>query len=142
MKSKVVNWLTVCLFATAVLSPGLVVLGVVWGKHLELIKTQNLLCAVSKINPEHQNLAIPTENINNSQIIANTKLSNPNLLGQIHLLVQKYQIMNIFQWLILITPICIGLGIIGYDRYLVYRDAVFRQQVEMLERLWQQSIEQ
>jgi hypothetical protein len=44
--------------------------------------------------------------------------------------------------LVLATPICIGLGIIGYDRYLVYRAAVFKAQVEMLEKLWQQSIEQ
>lgn len=46
------------------------------------------------------------------------------------------------QWFFLLTPICVGLGIIAYDRYLVYRNAVFQEQVEMLERLWQQSIEQ
>ena len=50
--------------------------------------------------------------------------------------------MTILQWLLVAVPIGIGLAILLYDRYLVYRSAVFRSQVEMLERLWQQSIEQ
>lgn len=50
--------------------------------------------------------------------------------------------MNILQWIFLITPICIGVLIIAYDRYLVYRSAVLKAQIAMLERMWQESIEQ
>jgi hypothetical protein len=142
MKFKLVNWLTVCLFSVAVIAPGLVVFGVIWGKHLELAKTQNLFCEVSKTNISTQSLAIKSESISNSQSLDNAKLANQDLVSQLQIFVEKYQITQIFQWLILTTPICIGLGIIGYDRYLVYRAAVFQKQVEMLEKLWQQSIEQ
>ncbi|HLO83707.1 MAG TPA: hypothetical protein VK203_01660 [Nostocaceae cyanobacterium] len=142
MKFKLVNWLTVCLFSVAIIAPGLVVFGVIWERHLELVKTQNLFCEVSKTNISTQSLAIKQESVNNSQLPENTKLSEHNLLDQLQIVVEQYQVSKIFQWLILVTPICIGIGIIGYDRYLVHRANVFQKQVEMLERLWQQSIEQ
>jgi hypothetical protein len=115
MKVKLLNVLTVCVVTLTVLSPTLVVCGVIWGRHTELVKTQNLPCEVNKINSQ----------------------------SDITSLRQMQSGSNILQWLLVLTPICLGLGIIGYERYLVYRAAVFQAQVEMLERLWQQhSIEQ
>jgi len=54
---------------------------------------------------------------------------------------EQYRLASILQWFVIITPIFVGLGIIVYDRYLVYRAAILKEQIEMLERLWQQSME-
>jgi hypothetical protein len=142
MKVKLLNVLTVCLVTLAVVSPGLVVFGVIWGRHIELVKTQNLSCAINHNNLVNPALFHQQKSKSTSQYQANIKISNRNFLKQMQVGIEQYQIVTILQWLFLFTPICIGLGIIGYDRYLVYRAAVFKAQVEMLERLWQQSIEQ
>lgn len=42
--------------------------------------------------------------------------------------------------LIVVFPLCLVLGTVAFKRYRrAYRAAVLRQQVEMLERLWQMS---
>ncbi|MBD2494093.1 hypothetical protein [Nostoc sp. FACHB-280] len=48
-------------------------------------------------------------------------------------------IINVVLWLMFFAPIGFGLGIVLYDRYLIYRAAVLQRQVEMLERIWQRS---
>lgn len=142
MKVKLLNVLTVCVVTLAVLSPGLVVFGVIWGRHIEFVKTQNLACEFSNNTKGNNALAPQPEGTNTSQYQTNTKLSNRPFLRQMQIDTEQYQLTTIMQWLFLFTPICIGLGIIGYDRYLVYRAAVLKEQIEMLERLWQHSIEQ
>ncbi|MBD2440205.1 hypothetical protein [Nostoc sp. FACHB-110] len=134
MKVKLLNVLTVCIVTLIVISPAMVVLRVVWEKHGELVKAQNLTCEVNKINKVNQALYPPvTAGINNcDRYIVNQPLTTDSI----------YKFAIILQWFILLTPICIGLGILVYDRYLAHRAAVFQEQVEMLERLWQQSIEQ
>ena len=126
--------LTVGIVTIAVLSPGIIVFNLVWGQHLELVKTQNLSCQVTNINQDSQSLSL--------QSPSQPKLSPHNLFVQLHTIVEQYKILTILRWIVFSTPICIGLGIIAYDRYLIYRAAVFKAQVEMLERLWEQSIEQ
>ncbi|MBD2569791.1 hypothetical protein [Anabaena lutea] len=142
MKLKILNILTVCFVTLAVLSPGLLVFNLIWGRHIELVKTQNLSCQVTNINKGSDSLSLQPESINTPQSPANRKLSKYNFFVQLQILVEQYRIATILQWLVLGTPICIGFGILVYDRYLVYRTAVLKAQVEMLERLWQQSIEQ
>ncbi|AFZ27505.1 hypothetical protein Cylst_5494 [Cylindrospermum stagnale PCC 7417] len=142
MKVKLLNVLTVCVVTLAVLSPGLVVFGVIWGRHIELVKTQNLSCEVNHNSIGTHALAPHPDGTHPSQYQASTKLSNRTFLRRLQMATEHYQIATILQWLCLFTPICIGLGIIGYDRYLVYRAAVLQEQIEMLERLWQHSIEQ
>ncbi|MCF2146084.1 hypothetical protein IQ276_006395 [Desmonostoc muscorum LEGE 12446] len=139
MKAKFLNVLTVCVVTLAVLSPGLVVFGIIWERHLELLESQNLACEVNKTDAAIA--VIPqTENTPLSQ--TNIQISEQNVVNQMLNLAEQYKFGTILQWFFLLTPICVGLGIIFYDRYLVYRAAVLREQVEMLERLWQQSIEQ
>ena len=55
---------------------------------------------------------------------------------------ENYQTQNLWRWFFLFIPFCIGTVIYFYDRYLVYRANIFQQQVEMLEKIWQQSLEQ
>ncbi|MDZ7959880.1 MAG: hypothetical protein RMY34_18690 [Aulosira sp. DedQUE10] len=142
MKVKLLNVLTVCVVTLAVLSPALFVFTMIWGRHIELVKAQNLTCEVNN-NIRADNFLVPQpEGVNSSQSQPSINLYKQNLKSQNLTVVEQYQLATIMQWFFLLTPICVGLGIIVYDRYLVYRNAVFQEQVEMLERLWQQSIEQ
>ncbi|HEY9800317.1 MAG TPA: hypothetical protein V6D25_08155 [Leptolyngbyaceae cyanobacterium] len=139
MKVKLLNVLTVCLLTLAVLSPGLLVFSVAWVRHIEFVKTQKLPFEVNKINPANTTLSTTTPNLD--QPLVSNQISDQNIVNQV-LTAEQYKIAVILQWFILLTPVFIGLGIIVYDRYLIYRAAVLQEQIEMLEKLWQQSIEQ
>ncbi|MEH2292911.1 hypothetical protein [Nostoc sp.] len=140
MKTKLLNVLTVCVVTLVVLSPGLVIFGIVWERHLELVKSQNLGYEVNKTNIDAPALAPQKEGTHSSQ--TSIQSSDRNVVHQMLTVAEQYKFATILQWFFLLTPICVGLGILFYDRYLVHRAAVLREQVEMLERLWQQSIEQ
>jgi len=142
MKVKLLNVLTVGLVTLALISPGVVVFAIVWGEHREFVKTQNLSCELPKINIASPQLVSQTKVINTQPSLANVKSSDNNFLHQIQIATKKYKLATILQWIFLITPICIGIGIIAYDRYIVYRAAVLKEHIAMLERMWQQSIEQ
>jgi hypothetical protein len=142
MKVKLLKILTVCLVTLVVLSPGLVVFSVVWGRHIELLKTQTLDCEIDKSCVVNDALAPQTGVINPSEYQADIIDYDYTLDNQKLTVIKQYQLAIILQWFFLLIPIFFGVGIIVYDRYLVYRAAVFQEQVEMLERLWQQSIEQ
>ncbi|MDF5708811.1 MAG: hypothetical protein PUP90_14395 [Nostoc sp. S4] len=139
MKVKLLNLLTVCIVTLAVLSPGLVVFGIIWERHLELLESQNLACQVSKTSGA---IAVTPQTESTPLSQTSIQSSDQNVVNQMVTIAEQYKFGTILQWFFLLTPICIGLGIIFYDRYLVYRAAIFKEQVEMLERLWQQSIEQ
>ncbi|WGV23930.1 hypothetical protein [Halotia branconii] len=138
MKVKFINVITVCLVTLAVLSPGLVVLSVVWERHIELVKTQQLACEFKG----NTTLSPQIVSTNSSQFQPNIQLSERNTINQVMTAIEQYKLVAILQWFVLLTPIFVELGIIVYDRYLVYRAAVLQEQIEMLERLWQQGIEQ
>lgn len=142
MKVKLIHVLTVCLVTLTVLSPGLVVFSVVWGRHTELVKTQNLDCEYKNSSANNAILSPQADSKNSSPDRVSIQYFDRNCTHQVLTTVEQYKLAAILQWFILLTPIFIGLGIIVYDRYLVYRAAVLQQQIEMLERLWQQSIEQ
>ncbi|AHJ30431.1 hypothetical protein PN465_14495 [Nodularia spumigena CS-584] len=141
MKVKLLNVLTVCFVTLVVLSPGLVVFSIVWGRHIEFVKMQNLSCEIHKNLPENSALFSQTSGTSLSQYETNNEISDRNLVNRLLIAAEQYRLASILQWFVLITPIFVGLGIIVYDRYLVYRAAILREKVEMLERLWQQSIE-
>ncbi len=137
MKVKLLNVFTVCVVTLAVLSPEILVFGVVWGRHLELVKTQNLPC---ETNQSHLTLQANSTHTTTSQ--TSTEFSDPTLVKPIKIDAEQDELVHMMQWLFLLTPICVGLGIICYDRYLVYRATVLQEQIAMLERLWRHSIEQ
>jgi hypothetical protein len=132
MKSKFLHVLAVGVVTLVILSPGLIIFGIVWEKHVELVKPPNVCCEIIRTNSDHHSLNLSPR-----------KNTAQGFLQKIPIIVaEQFKITTIFQWFVLGTPICIGLGIIAYDRYLDYRAAVLRRQVQMLERLWRQSIEQ
>lgn len=140
MRAKIVNILTVCLLTLAVLSPGVVVFGVIWGRHIELLETKDSTSELNHIGvntaDESPLLATKTEVKN---LDPNTE---PNPAQEILSTVEQYEIATMLEWVFLFIPLCVGFGILFYDRYLVYRAAILQEQIEMLERMWQQSIEQ
>jgi hypothetical protein len=142
MKVKLLKVLTVSLVTLALISPGVAVFTIVWGQHREFVKTQNLSCELPKITIASPQLVPQTKIINTQPSLVKVKLSDNNFLHQLKLAAKKYNLVTILQWLFLVTPICIGVGIIAYDRYLVYRAAVLKEHIAILERMWQQSIEQ
>jgi hypothetical protein len=142
MKVKLLIVLTVCIVTLAVLSPAILVFSMVYGRHIELVKAQNSTCEMNNNSRANDFLVSQNEGVPFTSNQESISTSKPNLETQNLTAVEQYQLATILEWFFLITPIYVGLGIIGYDRYLVYRNAVFQEQVEMLERLWQQSIEQ
>lgn len=141
MKLKLLNVLTVCLITLVVFYPGLVVFSIVWGRHVEFVKMQNLACELHKKNTGNPVLNSPDIGKDISHCRTSITISDRKVVNQILTAAEQYKLVTILQWFVIITPIFVGLGIIVYDRYLVYRAAILKQQVEMLERLWQQSIE-
>jgi hypothetical protein len=139
MKGKLLNVLTVCLVALVVIYPGLVVLSLVWEKHTEFVRTQKSIPNINKISPVN-NQSISGNKSSASQIV--TSLPAHQNMNQVVTIAESYKLAIIIQWFIVLIPIFVGLGIIIHDRYLLYRAAILREQVEMLEKLWQQSIEQ
>lgn len=110
----------------------------VWEQHLKFVENQQ------NIEPPSQSIksqcsALPLEinsftNSNLSHLYLNQNETNVNLS-------KKIEILHLWRWLFLFLPFCMVIAIYLYDRYLVYRANVFQQQVQMLEKLWQQSLE-
>lgn len=141
MKIKLLNALTVGLVTLALISPSILVIGVVLGQR-ELVKTQNLSCESPKINIGSQSLSTTGTSFNLESFVSPVRKSEDNLLYKIQRFINKHNFLIIIQWLFLGIPIFIGVIIIGYDRYLIYRSAVLKSQIALLERMWEQSIEQ
>ncbi|MGH1392753.1 MAG: hypothetical protein ACRAVC_01775 [Trichormus sp.] len=139
MKAKLLNVLTVCLVALVVISPGLIVLSLVLEKHTEFVRTQKLVNEVNRISPVNEQAIIINQSASSPVV---TSLPPHQDVHQVATIAESYKLAILIQWLIVLIPIFVGLGIIIHDRYLVYRAAILKEQVEMLERLWQQSIEQ
>lgn len=141
MKIKLLNALTVGLVTLALISPSILIIGVVLGQR-ELVKTQNLSCESPKINIGSQSLSTTGTSLNLESFVSPVRKSQDNLLYKIQRFFNKHNFLTIIQWLFLGIPIFIGVMIIGYDRYLIYRSAVLKSQIALLERMWEQSIEQ
>ncbi len=136
MKLKLLNILTVCFVTLGVLAPALLVFGLIWERHIELVKTHYLVYEVQKERLYAEN-AKTTDWHKQTELL---KSYNGNFLGQIITPSQPDPIAHILSSFIFFNPMGICLGISLSDRYRAYRAAVFKEQVETLERLWQQSI--
>ena len=52
---------------------------------------------------------------------------------------EQNQTIKIVHWLLLLTPICLELAILIYNRYRNRHTFTLQKQVKMLEQLWEQS---
>ena len=139
MNLKLVNIFAVSLITFAIVFPSLTVFGWVWEKHVEFVKTQQNVAIYKQITDSECSAYLLQTNSLINQDLSNLYLnSNETNLS----LSENYQTHNLWRWFFLFIPFCIGTIIYFYDRYLVYRANIFQQQVEMLEKIWQQSLEQ
>lgn len=133
MKLKLLKFLTVSLLTLIVLFPEGLICNVIWNKHLQLIEMQRELSGVTISIASHQNTSTikafhPDARKDEQECNFDfTSLSKSIALGK---------------WLFLLFPMCLGIFIFLYDRYLVYRATVWQRRVDMLEKLWHESIEQ
>jgi hypothetical protein len=142
MRLKIVNILTVCLITLAVLSPELVVFNAVWEQHTELVERRHLACELNSSRVQKLSLS-PKHQVKSSyRDTKRSNIFNADSFEKITSTDEQYDVVDILQWFVLLIPIILGILAFLYDRYLIYRAAIFQRQVEMLERLWQQSIEQ
>ena len=141
MRFKLLKFLTFCLVTLVVLSPEIVVFSEVWKRHIELVQTQQLVCEVNQSSTSKVVLSLEQKTTDLEQDKTDIKLQDANFVKQ-NLTTEQYKIVKTLQWFFLLFPFCIGILIILYERYLVYRAVIFQQKIEMLERLWQQSTEQ
>jgi hypothetical protein len=138
INSKLVNVFAVCLITLIVIFPSLTVFNLVWEKHLEFVQTQQNISHYNQtINNECSAPLLQTNSLINNDYSKQYINSNQTKLNSS----DKYQIRKLWRWIFLVVPFCIGTAIYLYDRYLVYRASLHQQQVEMLEKLWQQSLE-
>ncbi|MBR8833129.1 MAG: hypothetical protein DSM106950_03550 [Stigonema ocellatum SAG 48.90 = DSM 106950] len=139
MKCKFVNILTVCLITLAVLSPELLVFGVVWEQHMSLEQIQILAYKGNEISTGKLAFSPKQEEIVSDRDKTNNKFFDTTFVEQFLPYTKNYKFVKILQWFFLCIPIFLGILTLVYDRYLMYRAAIFQQQVQMLERLWQQK---
>ena len=141
MKFRLVQLLTVCTVTLVVLSPEILVFSMVWERHMELAQTKNSICEANQNSTSQVGLALQ-EGKKSYQDSSSVEFSVTNFVKQSLNHKKQDKTVKRLQWFLLLFPIIFGLLVFLYDRYLIYRAAVFQQQVEMLERLWQQGIEQ
>ena len=138
MNSKVINIFTVCLITLSLFFPSLMVFGLVWEKHLNFVeKQQNNYLYHQNIQSECSAIPQQISSVTNDNFYNLSPSINETNLK----LSSSSRSLHLWRWLFLFLPFCIGVVIFIYDRYLVYRANLFQQQVEMLEKLWQQSLE-
>ncbi|KOP27403.1 hypothetical protein AMR41_05245 [Hapalosiphon sp. MRB220] len=151
MRLQISQFLIVCLVTLIVLSPELVVLSVVWEQHMQLVEIQHLSCKIEQmqagvfsiIGSQNTNLlTLEQECQNFAQDAATVNFFGANFLHILLTPTRLYKVVDWLKWFFLLFPIGLGIFFFLYDRYLVYRATVFQQQVDKLERLWQESIEQ
>jgi hypothetical protein len=141
MRVKLLNVLTVCAVTLVLSSPSLVIFGVVRVQHLELLKIQNF-ASTAKTNNSGIRPSPQHHEVNHYyEIKPSIKLLNTGKIKQHMTARELYRLVHLLQLFFVLIPTSIGLGIILYDRYLIYRANLLQKQIEMLEKLWEQSIE-
>jgi hypothetical protein len=145
MKGKVVSILTVGLVTLAVLSPEIVVFGIIWQRHLELEKISNTADTFTKLNVDIPKTYTYLKSTDNKMVLhsfeTKPELNTVNFIQELSTLLNKYNFFVILERFLLFIPIGISISIFLYDRYLVYRAAIYKEQVDMLEKMWHHNIE-
>ena len=139
MKVKLLNVLKVCAITLGVFYPAVVAFSIVWDKHVEFVTVEHLSDELASKNILYS--AVMAESPDISQCQTSITIDDRPVMTSVLASLHQYKLFTIVKWFLLITPIGVGLAIIIYDRYLVYRAAVFKAQVAMLERVWQHNTE-
>jgi ABC-type phosphate transport system permease subunit len=121
MKIKLQKVFIVCLTSLIVFSPALMVFGIIWQQHLELITTHEV----------NQSL-----NFNYNEQYSLDNDSSTAIIG----LFTKPNIVTFLMCLLFGIPILLGTLLFVYERYLIHRATTHQENIDMLERLYQHHI--
>ncbi|MDX2213938.1 MAG: hypothetical protein SFY66_11685 [Oculatellaceae cyanobacterium bins.114] len=138
MKPHVVNILKVCGITLFFLSPALGVLAIVWHHHTGFVQTQQAI-AYGLNNPSEpmlssslvMSLMPPAQAC--STTFYNAGFPSSLMLSKVETMIHAVLGIGV------LGAFSYALGVALYKRYRGYRIAVVREQVERLERLWQQE---
>lgn len=136
MKFKVFKVLTVCLVTLGVLAPALATFGIILKQNISTPDVLPLVYELKNSSQGYNNSTLTQETIWSQKETESLESCTASLPRQLLPTAQEDPLKFIF----FILPLGICLGIFLYDRYYVYRTTVLKEQVEMLERLWQQSV--
>jgi hypothetical protein len=147
MKFKLFNLTLVCLATLGGLAPDQAAfaqgveqqINPEQAQHLICVKEgQHLLCDIKK-SGERQQQSAHQGVVKEAKAPVSLKSSTVNGVPQLLSPAQQTLIANILLGIGYLLPCGVCLGIFLYDKYYAYRSAVLKEQIEFLERLWQQS---
>ena len=147
MKFKLFNLTLVCLATLGGLAPTQAVfaqgveqqINPEQAQHLICVKAgQHLLCDIKNSEEREQQSAHPGA-VKEAKAAVNLKSSTVSGVSQLLSPAQQTLMANIFLGIGYLLPCGVCLGIFLYDKYRAYRCALLQEQIEFLERLWQQS---
>ncbi len=108
-------------------------------EHLICVKAgQHLLCDIKNSEEREQQLAHRGA-VKQAKAAVPLKTSTDNVVPQLLSPAQQRLMANILLGIGYLLPCGVCLGIFLYDKYRTYRCALLQEQIEFLERLWQQS---
>lgn len=99
MKSKFVQFFTVCFVTFVVLSPALVVFSIIWERHTELVQIRALSCEIDKSRENSVQLAPMQKSKNSYPDKSQTQLFDTKFTNQSLISLEKHQIVTILQFL-------------------------------------------
>lgn len=137
VKLKLLKFLTVCLVTLGVLAPALLTFGLIFKQHINIQAARHLVYELSNGSQGDRHYIANRKTIESHQQIERLNACTTTLAGQLVPTEQK----DLLKFIFFVLPSGLCLAIFLYDRYCVYRTALLKEQVEMLERLWQQSMQ-
>lgn len=127
---KLKQIITVSLISFILLTPTLIVYAEIWQWHLDFLNAQSVSNNANQFVSEISLLATSTScEMGIERSDWTQQRSTLNLLTQ-----------N-FLFTLCLIPLAVVLGILLQKTYRLYRAYIFRQQVQRLERLWQQNMQ-
>jgi|GEM_PF-3334485 len=140
MKFTLLNLLTVSLVTFAVISPDLLVLAVVWDKHMDLVENQYLVSPGKTVSGEHQSVSYINTATESSQPANQINYSYADLTEPLMTFEAEAILLKITLGVLFFLPLFIWSLILIHQKYMVYRASIYQKKVEFLERMWQQSM--
>ncbi|PAX52486.1 hypothetical protein [Brunnivagina elsteri] len=141
MKTKLIQLLTVSLVTLVILSPEILVFGLIWQNHLELEKTNFSIQSDNSGQTSNLQNNYVNNNDLNQQHVENLPILNSEKQESLDLL-DTFKIILLIELLLFSLPVGLGLIFFLYDKYLMHRYTNYQKQIELLEEIWQYSIEE
>lgn len=136
LRFKLLKVLTVCLVTLGVLAPAILTFGLIFEEHINIQEARNFVYELSN-NSKGDRHYTPNRKTTKSHKETESLNSCSALTEQLLPAEQS----DLLKFIFFVLPSGVCLAIFLYDRYCVYRTALLKEQIEMLERLWQQSMQ-